>query len=69
MVREDCPPDWTCLHWHVDPDSKRYHSRQTAERAARWLNANEHSRDRWYFRVGPTAEDGRVLLERRWIGE
>jgi hypothetical protein len=67
MRVDDCPPDWSMLQWHVDPESKRYRSRQTAERACRWLNANEHTRDRWYFRPGPNV-DGRVLLERRWVG-
>lgn len=64
----DSPADWALLQWHIDPDSKRYYSRQTAERAARWLNAHEHERDRWLFRVGPIV-DGRVLHERRWIGD
>lgn len=62
------PPDWRCLQWHPDPRSKRYRSRATAERACRWLNANEHNADRWKFRPGPVQPDGRVLLERRWIG-
>jgi hypothetical protein len=67
-VLTDAPPDWTMLQWHPDPGSKRYHSRATAERACRWLNSNEHAGDRWYYRAGAVGRDGRVRLERRWVG-
>jgi hypothetical protein len=61
------PADWSMLQWHVDPGSNRYQNRHTAERACRWLNANEHPADCWLFRPGPVV-DGRVVLERRWVG-
>lgn len=67
MSVTDCPPDWTCLQWHLAPDSKRYHSRDNAARACRWLNSHEGDHDVWLFRPGPLV-GGRVLLERRWIG-
>lgn len=53
------------LHWHRDPGSKRYHSRETAQRAVWWLNAQAGV---WRYRVGPF-DGGRVVLERRWVGE
>lgn len=65
---DDLPPDWSLLQWHRDPKSKRYHHRATAERAARWLNAHEHRGDRWLYRPGGVDPDGRVWMERRWIG-
>ena len=69
IQHDDAPADWSMLQWHPDPESKRYHSRKTAERACRWLNANEHARSRWMFRPGDVGADGRVRLERRWIGD
>lgn len=62
------PGGWAALQWHRDPNSKRYRSRQTAERACRWLNSHEHPGDEWLFRPGPVDPDGRVRLERRWVG-
>lgn len=67
MSVTDCPPDWALLHWHIDPGSKRYRSRETAGRACNWLNGHEHDDDVWLFRPGPI-RDGRVVLERRWVG-
>lgn len=67
MIAE-APQDWAQLHWHRDPDSKRYRSSLTALRACRWLNANPGAHDVWLFRPGPADADGRVRLERRWIG-
>ena len=68
MMTDECPVDWLQLHWHADPDSKRFRTRETAERACRWLNANEGPHEVWMFRPGLVGADGRVRLERRWIG-
>lgn len=68
MIELEPPPGgWEQLQWHVDPGSKRYRSGETAQRACRWLNANEGPHDRWLFRPGPVVA-GRVVLERRWTG-
>lgn len=61
------PGDWSLINWHVDPGSKRYRSVATAERSCRWLNSHEGPHDCWLYRPGPVV-DGRVLLERRWVG-
>jgi hypothetical protein len=61
------PGGWEQLHWHLDPKSKRYHDYGRALRSSRWLNQHEGAHDCWEFRPGPVV-DGRVLLERRWIG-
>jgi hypothetical protein len=63
------PADWAQLQWHRAPGRARYYSRQKAERAVRWLNANEHVDDVWRFRVGGVDRDGRWWLQRRWVGE
>jgi hypothetical protein len=63
----ECPPDWTLIQWHVDPTSKCYRSPATAKRACDWLNTHLGVHDVWLFRPGPVV-DGRVVLERRWVG-
>jgi hypothetical protein len=69
QARPEAPPDWSQLQWHRAPGRARYKSRATAERACRWLNANEHSADYWLYRPGGTDPGGkRWFLERRWIG-
>jgi hypothetical protein len=52
MLSSENPPDWSMLQWHLDPESLRYRSRDTAERACRWLNSNEGPHDHWYYRPG-----------------
>lgn len=61
------PADWTEVLWHPDPESKRYRSVATAERACGWLNTREHVNDFWMF-APMVCEDGTVRLQRRWIG-
>lgn len=61
------PGDWSLLFWHLDPESNRYRSRETAQRSCRWLNSHEGPHDCWLFRPGPVV-NGRVVLERRWVG-
>lgn len=68
IVDDFAPPhDWSELLWHVDPESNRYRSVETARRSCRWLNSHEGRHDCWEFRPGPVVK-GRVVLERRWIG-
>jgi hypothetical protein len=61
------PDDPSQLLWHVDPESKRYRTPQTALRACRWLNAAPGPHEVWEWRPGPS-DGSRTLLERRWQG-
>jgi len=64
----DAPPDWAMLQWHPDPGSRRYRTLATAGRACSWLNSNVGPHDSWLYRPGSVGADGRVRLERRWVG-
>lgn len=62
------PTDLRAIEWHPFRGSKLYGSPAKAERACRWLNANHHRDDDWLFRPGASHSDGRVSLERRYVG-
>jgi hypothetical protein len=62
------PADLAAVQWHAFAESKRYASREKARRACDWLNANQHRDADWRFRPGAQQLDGRVVLERRYVG-
>jgi hypothetical protein len=63
----DQPDDWAQVEWHDEPRGLVYQSYRHAERAAHWLNTNEGVHEVWKFRRHKR-EDGRWVLQRRWVG-